>query len=114
MENLQKGIAQKKNTPPEMHASYIAMESKVVRIRSPYKTQRVIQLTFLETPEAIAAIELVLELSVPDQNHHCHSGRYSLKLKFFPKTPTGYLHTSSLPARSGLFYPLQLAPNRQK
>lgn len=64
-----------------------------------------IQLTFRETPEAIAAVKLVLGLLVPDQNHHSHSSRYSLKLKFVPKTLTDYLHTSSLPARSGILYP---------
>jgi len=70
----------------------------------PTKNKGFIQLTFPETPEDIAAIKLGLELLVPDQNHHNHSNRYSLELKSVPKTLTGYLHTSSLPTRSGILY----------
>lgn len=75
-----------------------------LELEVPTKNKDFIQLTSPETPEAIAAIKLVLGLLVPDQKHHGHSGRYSLKLKFVPKTLTGYLHTSSLSARSGILY----------
>lgn len=75
------------------------------------KPKGFVQPTFPETPEGIIAIKVVVGILIPDQIHHGHRGRYSLKQKFVPKTPTGQLHTSSLPDRTGILYlPASIKP----
>lgn len=109
---LRKGTTSGYGEPSERHSSAEECPSRNTclvtfpwrvnwpELEVPTKNKGFIQLTFPEKPEAIAAIKLVLGLLVPDQNHHSHCSRYSLKLKFVSKTLTGYLHTSSLPTRS--------------